>query len=212
LKCCVLFECESPSVCIATGYKLNGGDSIPGKGMIFLSSTAVARLISYPTQLSRLIDTGIKRPERKAYPSSPSNAEARVISMQHVGESRDTERRIQFVFIQTYPFKILLRCQATVSFWLLPYRLALSTEPSSISPFPQGINVLQNRSVITLLLCSNKSSRIYRVKLIQHNMMQVFITGRIFLLSGSSRFSSGFCLFCVYVGVRVQYSTVRRNV
>jgi hypothetical protein len=119
--------------CIATGYKFNGGDPISGKAIIVLSSIAVLpRLISYPIQLSRLIGTGIKRPERKAYLSSPSNAQGEVISMQHVGELRGTERWIEFVFIQTYPFKILLCCQSD-SQLLVATKLSVS--------FPFGANV-----------------------------------------------------------------------
>jgi hypothetical protein len=64
-----------------TGYGLDGWGLIPGKGKIFLFSTASRPALGHtrsPTQwVSEALSSGIKRPGHKADQSLPSSAEVK---------------------------------------------------------------------------------------------------------------------------------------
>jgi hypothetical protein len=65
------------SVGIATGYRLDGRTSIPGRDKIFIFSIA-SRLALGPTQLvPGTVSSGVKQPRSEAVHSTPSSAEVK---------------------------------------------------------------------------------------------------------------------------------------
>jgi hypothetical protein len=61
---------------MATGYELDGRGLIPGRGKIFLSSTACRQALG-PTQLPIQWVSRVKRPGREAENSPPSSAKVK---------------------------------------------------------------------------------------------------------------------------------------
>lgn len=77
----MITESQESSVSIASGYRLNGWGSIPGRGKIFLFSKE-SRLALWPAQLlgqwvRETVSLGIKRQGREADHPLPSSDEVK---------------------------------------------------------------------------------------------------------------------------------------